>query len=161
MAHAYLNKKNQDSARFFISKAGAFSKNNDKKARYLFIHGQLLEKINMLDSAQKVYNSVLSLGRKDPSLMWIHSKLNALKIQSAQLETNPITITRRLKRNYENFPYVHLIDQFEARYYIDKGFDSLGILSYNKSLGANSSDIITRKSNYRELSDYFFKKGPY
>ena len=159
LAHAYLNNKNQDSARFFISKAGAFSKNNDKKARYLFIHGQLLEKINMLDSAQKVYNSVLSLGRKAPRLFWIHSKLNALKIQSAQLETNPITITRRLKRNYENFPYVHLIDQFEARYYIDKGFDSLGILSYNKSLGANSSDIITRKSNYRELSDYFLKKG--
>ena len=64
MAQAYLNNKNQDSARFFISKAGAFSKNNDKKARYLFIHGQLLEKINLLDSAQKVYNSIIELGRK-------------------------------------------------------------------------------------------------
>ena len=49
LAQAYLNNKNQDSARFFISKAGAFSKNNDKKARYLFIHGQLLEKINLLE----------------------------------------------------------------------------------------------------------------
>ena len=64
LAQAYLNNKNQDSARFFISKAGAFSKNNDHKARYLFIHGQLLEKINLLDSAQKVYNSIIELGRK-------------------------------------------------------------------------------------------------
>ena len=159
LAHAYLNNKIQDSARFFISKAGALSKNNDKKARYLFIHAQLLEKINLLDSAFKVYNSVLSLGRKAPRLFWIHSKLNALKIQSTQSEINPITITKKLKRNYENFPYLHLIDQFEGRYYIDKGYDSLGILSYNKSLGAKSSDIITRKSNYRELSDYFLKKG--
>ena len=72
---------------------------------------------------------------------------------------NPITITKKLKRNYENFPYLHLIEQFEGRYYIDKGADSLGILSYNKSLRSGNSDIITKKSNYRELSDYFFKKG--
>ena len=129
------------------------------KKQDIYLHGQLLEKINLLDSAQKVYNSVTKLRRKIPRLFWIHSKLNALKIQSVQLKINPIIITKTLKRNYENFPYVHLIDQFEARYYIDKGFDSLGIWSYNKSLRVNSSDIITRKSNYRELSDYFFKKG--
>ncbi len=159
LAHAYLKIKKEDSARFFISKASIFSKNNDKKVRYSFIHGQLLEKIKMLDSARRVYNSVLSLGSKVPRLFWIHSKLNALKIQIPKSGINPITITRRLKRNYENFPYVHLIDQFEARYYIDQGLDSLGIRSYNKSLGEKSLDIITRKSNYRELSDYFFKKG--
>ena len=161
LAHAYLNIKKEDSARTFISKASNLSKNKFKKARYLFIHGQLLEKINMLDSAQKVYNSLLSLGRKVPRLFWIHAKLKALKIQISKSGIDPIIITRRLKRNYENFPYVHLIDQFEARYYIDKGFDSLGILSYNKSLGAKSSDIITRKSNYRELSNYFLKRGSF
>ena len=64
LAHAYLNIKKEDSARFFISKASAFSKNDDKKARYLFIHAQLLEKINLLDSAQIVYNSILGLGGK-------------------------------------------------------------------------------------------------
>ncbi len=159
LAQAYLNNKNQDSARLFISKAAAFSKNNDKKARYLFIHGQLLEKINLLDSAQKIYNSVVELGRKIPRLFWIHSKLNVLKIQSVQLEINPIIITKRLKRNYENFPYVHLINQFEARYYIDKGLDSLGISSYDKSLRSKGVDIFTRRSNYRDLSDYFFKNG--
>ncbi len=159
LAHAYLNIKKEDSARFFISKASTFSKKNDKKVRYSFIHGQLLEKVKMLDSAQRVYNSLLGLGRKVPRLFWIHTKLNSLKIQISKSGINPITITRRLKRNYENFPYLHLIDQFEARYYIDEGFDSLGIQSYNKSLGAKSSDIITRKSNYRELSDYFLKKG--
>ena len=158
LAHAYLNIKKEDSARFFISRASVFSKNNDKKARYTFIHGQLLEKINMLDSAQRVYNSILDLGRKIPRLFWIHSKLKTLKIQTTISEINPIRITRKLKRNYENFPYVHLIDQFEGRYYIDKGLDSLGILSYNKSLESKSADIITRKSNYRELSDYFLKK---
>ena len=38
------------------------------KARYLFIHGQLLEKINFLDSAQKVYNSIIELGEKSDFL---------------------------------------------------------------------------------------------
>ena len=161
LAHAYLNIKKEDSARFFISKASAFSKNDDKKARYLFIRAQLLEKINLLDSAQIVYNSILGLGRKIPRLFWIHSKLNALKIETAQLEINPITETRKLKRNYQNFPYLHLIEQFEGRYYIDNDFDSLGISSYNKSLRSKGLDIITRKSNYRELSDYFFKKGTF
>ena len=161
LAHAYLNIKKEDSARFFISKASAFSKNDDKKARYLFIHAQLLEKINLLDSAQIVYNSILGLGRKIPRVFWIHSKLNALKIETTQLEINPITETRKLKRNYQNFPYLHLIEQFEGRYYIDNDFDSLGISSYNKSLRSKGLDIITRRSNYRELSDYFFKKGTF
>ena len=161
LAHAYLNIKKEDSARIFISKASTLTKNIDKRARYLFIHGQLLEKIDMLDSAQKVYTSLLNLGRKAPRLFWVHAKLNALKIQFLKSGIDPIIITKRLKRNYENFPYLHLIDQFEARYYIDKGFDSLGISSYNKSLGAKSTDIITKKSNYRELSNYFLKKGIY
>jgi len=159
LAHAYLNIKKEDSTRFFISKASAYSKNNDKKVRYSFIHGQLLEKINLLDSAQKVYNSVLGIRRKIPRLFWIHSKLNVLKIQTVQSEINPLKITRKLKRNYENFPYFHLIDQFEGRYYIKKGLDSLGILSYDKSLTSKTTDIITKKSNYRELSNYYFKKG--
>ena len=159
LAHAYLNIKKEDSARFFISKASEFSKNKDKKARYSFIHGQLLEKDNLLDSAQKVYNSVLDLGRKTPRLFWIHSKLKTLKIQTLQIEINPIKITRKLERNYENFPYLHLIDQFKGRYYFDVGFDSLAILSYNKSLRSKNTDLNTKKSNYRELSDYFFKKG--
>ena len=52
-----------------------------------------------------------------------------------------------------------MIDQFKGRYYFDIGFDSLGILSYNRSLRSKNTDINTKKSNYRELSDYFFKKG--
>jgi len=161
LAHAYLNNKIEDSARFYISRASAFSKNNDKKARYLFIYAQLLEKVNLSDSAYKVYNSVLHLGRKTPRIFLIHSELNSLKIQITQLGINPITTTRKLKRNYENLPYLHLIEQFEGRYYVDKGFDSLGLLSYNKSLRSKSIDIVTRKYNYRELSDYFFKKGDF
>ncbi len=159
LAHAYLNIKKEDSARLFISKASVFSKEIDKKARYTFIHGQLLEKINLLDSAQKVYNSIVDLGRKVPRLFLIHSKLSAIKIESSRLEMSPIKITKKLKRDYENFPYLHLINQFEGRYYIDKGFDSLGILSYNKSLSSKNVDLITRKANYRELSNYFLKKG--
>ena len=159
LAHAYLNIKNEDSARFYISKASVFSKSSDKKARYSFIHGQLLEKINLLDSAQKVYNSVLDMGRRIPRPFWIHSKLNVLKIQTTQLETNPTVATKKLKKNYENFPYLYLIDQFEGRYYFEKGLDSLGVFSYKKSLSSVSIDIITKKSNYRELADYFFKKG--
>ena len=61
IAHAFLNIKQQDSARIYISNASRYSKNNEKKARYSFIHGQLLEKINLLDSAQKVYQSILDL----------------------------------------------------------------------------------------------------
>ena len=161
IAHAFLNIKQQDSARIYISNASRYSKNNEKKARYSFIHGQLLEKINLLDSAQKVYQSILDLGRKTPRLFWIHSKLNFLKIQISKSQINPIPTTRKLKKNYENFPYLHLIDQFEARYYINKGFDSLGVSSYKKSLRTNSADIITKKSNYRELSNFYLKKGDF
>ena len=115
----------------------------------------------MLDSAQKVYNSIVDLGRKVPRLFWIHSKLNAIKIKIRQLEINPIKLTRKLKKDYENFPYMHLIDQFEGRYYLDKGLDSLAISSYNKSLSSKNVDLITRKANYRELSNHFLGKAFY
>ena len=62
-----------------------------------------------------------------------------------------------------NFIFVFFtINLFIAKYipyYFDIGFDSLGILSYNRSLRSKNTDINTKKSNYRELSDYFFKKG--
>ena len=64
VAQAYLNLKNEDSARVYISRAALAEKDRTAKARYRYIEAQLLEKAQLLDSARQAFQSIVDWKRK-------------------------------------------------------------------------------------------------
>lgn len=161
VAQAYLNLKNEDSARVYISRAALAEKDRTAKARYRYIEAQLLEKAQLLDSARQAFQSIVDWKRKSPRIFWMQAKLKAIRLKASLDSVSPRPILERLAKQFENQPYLHLIHQQEARYLLSQKEDSLAIQFYNKSLQSPGVDIATRMANYRELADYYFEKGVY
>ena len=161
VAQAFLNLKNEDSARVYISKAALAEKDRTDKARYRYIEAQLLEKAHLLDSARQAFQSIVNWKRKSPRIFWMQAKLQAIRLRAALDSVSPRPILERLAKQFENQPYLHLIHQQEARYLLSQKEDSLAIQLYNKSLQSPGVDPATRMANYRELADYYFENGVY
>lgn len=161
IAQAYINLQNPDSARLYITRAAMAEKSKPLKARYRYIEAQLLEQFQALDSAQKAYQSIVNWKRKAPRMFWMQAKLQSIRLQSLRDSISPIKALDRLAAPFENQPYVHLIRQQQARYFMRLKQDSLGIAYYNQSLNSPYVDTPTRRNNYRELADYFFIQGAY
>ena len=161
VAQAFLNLKNEDSARVYISKAALAEKDRIAKARYRYIEAQLLEKAHFLDSARQAFQSIVNLKRKSPRIFWMQAKLQVIRLRAALDSVSPRPILERLAKQFENQPYLHHIYQQEARYLLSQKEDSLAIQLYNKSLQSPGVDPATRMANYRELADYYFENGVY
>ena len=161
VAQAFLNLKDEDSARVYIAKAALAEKDRTKKARYRYIEAQLLEKAHLLDSARQAFQSIVDWKRKSPRIFWMQAKLQAIRLKASIDSVSPRPVLERLAKQFENQPYLHLIHQQEARYLLSQKEDSLAIQFYNKSLQSPGVDPATRMANYRELADYYFENGIY
>ena len=161
VAQAYLNLKNNDSARAYITQAALAEKNRATKARYRYIEGQLLERAHYIDSAKKAFQTIVSWNRKAPRIFWMQAKLKTIALQAQLDSTSPLPELEKLSKLFENQPYLHLIHQQEARYLMGQKQDSLALKYYDKSLQSPLVDSSTRRANYRELADYYFLKGGY
>lgn len=161
IAQAYLNLQNEDSARVYITRAAMAEKDNITKMRYRYIEAQLLERVQLLDSAKDAYQSIVNWKRKAPRIFWMQAKLQVVRLQAIQDSVSPLKRLERLAGPFENQPYLHLIRQQQARYLLAQQQDSLALIYYNKSLKSPYVDPPTRQNNYRELADFYFQKGAY
>jgi len=60
LADAFIQLKQIDSASFYIDRAARYEPKRKNKARYLFISGQLLETLGLIDSARLAYVTELA-----------------------------------------------------------------------------------------------------
>lgn len=161
LAQAYLNLKEKDSARKFIQKAATTEKSSDRKARYHFIAGQLLEEVQEKDSALKAYQNIVDLKRKAPRTLWMNAQLKKIEIQSKRDSISPMRALDKLANIFENRPYVHLIYRQQARYLLETRKDSMALVYFNKSLKSPGINPGTRVANYRDLADFHFQNNNY
>lgn len=161
LAQAFLNLKQEDSARAYIARAALAEKNKATKARYRYIEGQLFERDNAIDSAQIAFQSIVNWKRKAPRIFWLQAKLQSIRLKAIQDSLSPLSSLEKMSRLFENQPYLHLIHQQQARYLLSQQQDSLALKYYNQSLQSPSTDTATKRSNYRELADYYFQAGEY
>ena len=161
IAQAYINLKEEDSARVYIARAALAEKKKVNKARYRYIEAQLLERAHLIDSAQIAYQSIVKWKRKAPRIFWMQAKLQSIRLRAKIDSISPLPTLDRLGKLFENQPYLHLIHQQEARYLLSIGKDSLALKQYGKSLKSDYTDPATQRANYRELADYNFSQGNY
>ncbi|RTL12802.1 MAG: gliding motility protein, partial [Flavobacteriaceae bacterium] len=73
LAQAYINLKVNDTAISALKVAKEATNNNEEKARYTFILGQLYEEMNFKDSAYAEFEEVIQMNRKAPRRYVIQS----------------------------------------------------------------------------------------
>jgi hypothetical protein len=161
MAQAFIHLKKYDSALVYLDRAVREEKNKALQARYSYIEAQLLERVNLLDSARQVYRSIVERKRKAPRIFWMQSKLQTFRLDALLDSISPLAEINQLSRAFENQTFLHLIYQQKARYLRSQKLDSLALVSYRNSNNSPYVDELTKRINYRELADYYFQKGNY
>jgi tetratricopeptide (TPR) repeat protein len=160
LAQAYMTTNVLDSAITSIKISKKETKLKEEKARYTFILGQLYEKLNYKDSAFVAYQEVIDMKRKSPRNYTIYSHLK----QSTQFdfETGDTLAfhkkTDKLLENIENKSFRDAIYHQKATFYDKKGNDKLAIVNYNKSLRNMSNDRYLAASNYRNVSNIYYRE---
>ena len=163
LAQAYINLKVNDTAISALKVAKEATNNNEEKARYTFILGQLYEEMNFKDSAYAEFEEVIQMNRKAPRRYVIQS--HAKQAQYFNYSKGDTLVFLKtfntLLEDRENRPFLDVLNHQMGLFY-DKSNNNLQSKKYyNKSIKSNSNDRYLIASNYRNLGEIFFKEAKY
>lgn len=163
LAQAYLDLGSADTSIQKLKIAQGYTKKNTEKGRYLFVIGQLYNKLGFKDSANYAFDKVIALNRKSPRVYMINAHLK--KIQNTVItdgnKEELIEYLTDLEENRENRPFLDKIYHEVAQYHLALGSDSLALAYYNKSLRATENDKKLNARNYENLAEYNFAENEY
>lgn len=163
LAEAYLQTEANDSVIYLLTEAAKFTRDNEQKARYNFILGQLYSKFKQPDSAYVAYQRVIDMKRKSPRRYVIQ----AHAMQAGQFDhTKGDTLAfmekyRELLEDRENRPYLDIINHQVGLFYDKQDDKKRAVTYYNKSLRSNSKDRYLTASNHRNIAEINFKNAKY
>ena len=161
LASAFINLKEIDSASFYIKRAALKAPKRKLKARYLFITGQLFERLGKKDSAIWAYQEIIALKRRVPRKFSIQAKIKKTLLDSSALFEDRVQTLYDLIKNFENLPYQHVLNRSIGTLYLQEDQDSTALVYFEKSLQSPSIDSFTQIENYQDLAEYNFEKGNY
>ncbi len=163
LAQAYLNTKAKDSALVQLGISVNSTKNNNEKARYHYIRGQLYNEFGHKDSANMEFERIIEMHRKIPRAFYINAHLEKSKNFDSNTGDNLefLEYLTELEENRENRPFLDKIYHRIAEFHLENKSDSIAIRYYNKSLRANKGDQYLNSLSYTTLGDMSFDTSEY
>ena len=152
MAQAYLNLDQKEEAIAPLNKAIEFTDSNEEKGRWIYIKGQIYDRLGEIDSANKAFDQVIELNRKSPREYMINAYME--KAKNFDYDEGDhlafMELMNEMLENRENRPYLDIINYQVAQYY--KNTDSIdgAVEFYNYSLRAE----VPKQNNYLKSRDY-------
>lgn len=163
LAQSYINLKAPDTAIQQLKIAQAYTKKNKERGRYLFIIGQLYNRLGFKDSANYAFDKIIELNRRSPRVYMINAHLK--KILNTELtpenQESVLEYLTELEENRENRPFLDKIYRVIALHHLAVEADSMALAYYNKSLQANQGEKKLNALNYNDMADYYFDKNSY
>lgn len=163
LAQAFLNLKQRDSAVAKLKIAREFTKQNEEKARYRFILGQVYDEMGYKDSAFTQYQEVIDMKRKSSRNYVIQSYAMQAK-QFDYKKGDTVAFLKKfntLLKDIENRPFLDVLNHQMALFYDKNKKQDIARNYYNKSLKSRSEDTYLVASNYRNLAEIYFNKAKY
>jgi len=163
LAQAYLNLEQKDSALIVLKEAARFTKQNEEKARYNFILGQLYSRLNYPDSAYASYQEVIDMKRKAPRRYVIQA--HAMQAGQFNHKTGDTLAFmekyRDLLEDRENRPFLDVLNHQVALFYDKQDNNKQAVKYYNYSLRKQTRDKYLVASNHRNLAEIYFQDAKY
>lgn len=163
LAQAYTNLTHLDSALVQIKEAAKWSGDKSERGRYLFIAGQLHNKLEEPDKANAAFSEVIALNRQVPREYLINAQLFRLRNlgADAKRQQEVFETLNDLAANRENRPYLGRIFFEMASYYHFKDSISPAVRYYKRSLFEGSADIYLRAITYENIGNIYLNQGYY
>ncbi|MGO1584990.1 type IX secretion system periplasmic lipoprotein PorW/SprE [Mesonia sp.] len=163
LAQAYINLEQKDSAIAPLAEAIRVTPSNEKRGRYLYIKGQLYDRLEQIDSANATFDEVIALNRKTPRIYMINAYMEKARNYDfdEQDRLALLELLQELEEDRENRPYLDKIYYQIAEYYRDNDTIPGSVSFYNKSLRTNTQDTYLKSRNYLTLGNINFDDALY
>lgn len=163
LSQAFLNLQEKDSAIARLKLAKEFTKQNEEKARYEFILGQLYQDMGQKDNAEVAFRSVIAMNRKAPRQYIVHSYVRLARMFDYQSGDADAFVKKynELVADRENRPFLDAIYHVMAVFYYNINDEPLALEFYQASLSARTDDQYLVASNYRNIAELYFNKAKY
>jgi len=163
LTQAYMNIQAKDSAIATLKIAKKTTTNNEERARYAFILGQLYENMNYHDSAFVAFESVIQMNRKSPRRYIIQAHAKQAK-QFDFKNGDTLAIVEKFKNlleDRENRPFLDILNHQMGLFYDKQGKNRIAEKYYNKSIKSITQDNYLISSNYRNIGEIYFREAKY
>lgn len=163
LAQAFINIKEKDSAIAKLKLATEYTKQNEEKARYRFILGQLYEQLGYKDSAFAAFQEIIDMNRKSSRnyVIQAHAK-QALQFDVKKGDTVAfLKKFDKLLKDRENRPFLDVLNHQMGLFYEKADKPEKAVTYYNKSLRLKKEDTYLEASNYRNIAEINFNKSLY
>ena len=163
MAQAYINLDSLPEALPFIKTASEKVRNKELKGRYLYIKGQLYDRLGFRDSANIAYDEVIELNRKSPRVYMINAYIAKAKNFDYDKEDRVafLELLKELEENRENRPFLDKIYNQLGDFYRKNDSTIAATGYYNKSINAYREDNYLQSINYQTLAEINFEEANY
>ncbi|MQP25091.1 gliding motility protein [Flavobacterium sp. LMO8] len=163
LAQAFINIEVKDTAIAALKVAKEATNDNEERARYTFILGQLYENLQHNDSAYATFQDVIDMNRKAPRryVVQAHAK-QAQQFDYKKGDTLAfVEKFNKLLEDRENRPYLDILNHQMGIFYDKHGLNQKAISFYNRSIKSGSQDNYLVSSNYRNIGEIYFKEAQY
>ncbi len=163
MAQAYINLDSIPEALPYIKMAAEKVKDRELEGRYLYIKGQLYNRLEQRDSANLAFDEVIDLNRKSPRVYMINAYIAKAKNFDYDNEDKVafLELLQDLEEDRENRPFLDKIYNQIGEYYRNNKSIDTAIDYYNKSIKAFRDDRILQSVNYQTLAEINFDRALY
>ena len=157
---AYLKLDEEKKAVKPLKIAYEIENNKLKKARYLYILGQILEKQSNKDSANVFFKKVYQFNRKISRELFVNAKLKTLLLGS--LENNKKESQfKKMIENYENEDFLDKIFFNYSMFLFSKDSNNQAKIYLNKAIRENSNDKELLYRAFMKMSKINFENSDY
>ncbi|GIZ08030.1 gliding motility protein [Flavobacterium sp. UMI-01] len=163
LAEAYLNLEEKDSAVVKLILAEKFTKNNQQRARYRFILGQLHEEMKHPEKALAHYESVIEMNRKAERKYVIQAQAKKAQLFDFEKEDTLVFLKTfdKLLKDRENRPFLDVLHYQMGLFYDKQDNQKKALAHYTTAIKKSKTDQYLVASNYRNIGNMYFRKAKY
>lgn len=163
MSQAFINLDSMEPALHYIKMAAENVRDKELKGRYLFIKGQLYNRLEEKDSANMAFDEVIGMNRKTSRSYMINAYLEKAKNFDFE-EGDRVAFLESLddlEKNRENRPFLDKIYNQFGDYYLKTDSIGAAVGYYNRSIKAFNRDRTLQAINYQNLAEINFDSAAY
>ncbi|MDM1043575.1 sporulation protein [Myroides sp. 1354] len=163
LAQGYINLEQLDSASTALKSAVGLVSNQEEKARYNYILGQLNGRLDKKEDATRYFENIIAMNRKAPRTYTVHAYAEIFELSDAK-KTDSVAFLkqyRTLLKDRDNRPYLDVLNRQVGLFYrdIDQQEKALEYLKTAAKEGKQDKQLKAR--NFLSIADIYFNSAGY
>lgn len=163
LAQGYINLEQLDSASTALKSAVALVGNQEERARYLYILGQLNGRINKKEEAKNNFQTIIDMNRKAPRTYTVHAYAELFNLEGAGKIDSVAFLKqyRSLLKDRENRPYLDVLNRQIGLFYRDIGKQEQALDYLKVAAKEGKQDKQLKAKNFLSIADIYFNDAGY